>query len=529
VLSVEFRLKEMSLRELKEIAAQAGIQTEGVKKRDEFVTKLTSLKNIGDIVKGWESSLPHLLDSKSLKELKDIAARHGVSVSKDEHRKELISTMITHPSAAAIAESLKSEKSLDTIKDELEEVKGEIVKTAEAVRLPPLEDSTVDPALKQALSLEVDFDHCEDLLDQARMRFEEKNFEGALSAAVEARESAEKCRKEMENSTLAYAILSAQHLVEECGKAGRDVEKAADILRMAKRLFREGDTGEMNGQLKELEAVSRSLFSAEVQRARDEIHRTQEVMRDISNLGADVRKAEEMLSEARDALKRSEYKRSLEHSARAIEMAETAKQERLRNIEEAIPGTVLIIEEAKHVGADISEAERLVSKAKTAFASKEYLLASELVKRAERAAMESQQNQILRAMELRRRQVEKAQAIVTQIEPVIDEAESFGIDVGEARTLLQQAKDILTEGDYVNGTIFAKNAAEASRRLEPKLVEERAKRGIAKPMEGVCASCGSNRLQFTDDGWSRCSDCGYTYRWRAPTGVWSKFKNLWKD
>ena len=526
---VELRLREMSLRELKEVAAQAGIKTEGMKKRDEFVTKLVSLENIGDVVRAWESGLPHLLDSKSLKELREIAAKNDVSVSKDGSRKEFIDALVGHPSASAIAASLKSEKSLDTIKYELEDVKGEIAKTAETVRLPPLDDSAVDPALKQALSLDVDFDHCEDLVDQARMRFEERNFEGALGAAVEARESAEKRMKEMDSSTLAYAILSAQRLLEECGKAGQDVEKAADILRAAKRLFREGKSSGMNDLLRELEAVSRTLFSAEVQRARDEIHKTQDVIRDVANLGADVHKAEETLGEARDALKRSEYKRSIEHSARAVEMAGTAKQERLKIIEEAIPGTTAIIEEARHVGADVSEAERLVSKAKTALASKEYLLASELVKRAERAAMETQQNQILRAMELRMRQVEKAQAIVMQIEPVIDEAEGYGIDIGEARTLLQQAKDILGEGDYVNGTILAKNAAEVSKRLEPRLVEEREKRGIAKPMEGVCGSCGSKRLQFTDDGWSRCADCGYNSRWRAPTGVWSKFKNLWKD
>jgi len=266
-----------------------------------------------------------------------------------------------------------------------------------------------------------------------------------------------------------------------------------------------------------------------VQKARDEIHRTQDIMREIANLGADLRRAEETLGEARDALRRSEYKRSIEHSARAVEIAETAKQDRLKRIEEAIPTTLTVIEEAKHVGADVAEAERLVSKAKTAFSSKEYLLASELVKRAERAAMEGQQNQILRAMELRMRQVERAQSIVMQVEPVVDEAESYGIDVAEARTMLQQAKDILGEGDYVNGTIFAKNAAEASRKLEPRLVEERAKRGIAKPMEGVCTSCGSNRIQFADDGWSRCTNCGYTFRWRSPAGVWSKFKNLWKD
>ncbi len=62
----------------------------------------------------------------------------------------------------------------------------------------------------------------------------------------------------------------------------------------------------------------------------------------------------------------------------------------------------------------------------------------------------------------------------------------------------------------------------------PKLVEERIKRGITKPTEGVCASCGSRDLEFTDDGWSACKDCGYNFRWRAPGGVWSRFKSMLK-
>jgi hypothetical protein len=72
---VDVRLKEMSLRELREIAAEAGIRTDGLKKRDEFVSKLTSLENIDDVVKAWENSLPRLLDQKSLKELSEIQRR----------------------------------------------------------------------------------------------------------------------------------------------------------------------------------------------------------------------------------------------------------------------------------------------------------------------------------------------------------------------------------------------------------------------------------------------------------------------
>lgn len=525
---LDARLKSLSMRDLKEIASQAGVAADTGGKRDEIVSSLVSLPNIGEVMKVWESSLPRLLADKTTDELRQIALKHGVDVSTFRKKKEIISALSSHPSAGAIAESLRSERQLESIEGELEEVRSEIAQAVQQATAPPPADTSIDPMLRQALSLEIDFDQCEDLLDQARMRFEERNFEGSLSAAVEARESAERCRRDFEKSVMAYAILSAQRLVEECGKAGRNVEQATEILRRAEKLYKSGESAGREDMLRDMEAVSRSLFSAEVQRARDQIHSAQETVREVANLGADVRKAEETLNEARDSLRRSEYQTSIERAARAVEFAENAREDRMKSIEEAIPVTVSIIEEAKHVGADVSEAERLVSKAKTAITSKEYLLASELVKRAERAAMETQQNQILKAMELRRRQVEKAQNIIMQVEPVIEEADSFGIDTSEAQTLMQQAKDILAEGDYVNGTVFARNAAESARRLEPKLVEERIKRGIIKPTEGVCASCGSTRLEFTDDGWSDCKDCGYAFRWRAPGGVWSRFRNLWK-
>ena len=136
------------------------------------------------------------------------------------------------------------------------------------------------------------------------------------------------------------------------------------------------------------------------------------------------------------------------------------------------------------------------------------------MKRAERAAMQSQHHQIEKAMELRRRQVEKAQSVIVAVEPLIDEAYRFDIDVTEAQTLLRQARDVLAKGDYVNGTVYAKNAAEVARRLEPKVVEERAKRGIVKPEAGVCGNCGSKKLSFADDGTGKCSDCGHEFRWQ---------------
>ena len=524
----ELKLDDLSLKELKDLAYYSKIEKRGLRSRQDYINKLSSLQKINDLLIEWDASLPRILGKRSVKEIIRTAEKYSIEVTEGMKKRDLIKVITEHPSADAIAESLQPQKSVEVIKEELEEVKEEIEETVRKVSIPPMDDPECDPLLRKSVSLEIDFDKCEDMLDQARMRFEEHNFEGALSSAVEARDAAEKCRRDFENAVMAYAILSAQHLIEECGKVGRDVEKAADLLRNAKRLYREGEFYGRTDLLENLEAVSKSLYSAEVQRSRDQIHTAQEQIRNVINLGGDPRQADEMLNSAREALRRNEYQECITRATRAIELAKQARLDRIKTIESEIPITVAVIEEAKHVGADIGESERLISKAKTAIASKDYLLASELVKRAERAAMESQQSQIVKAMALRRRQIEKAQGMITQVEPVIEEAQSFGINTTEVQTLLQQAKEVLAEGDYVNGTIFAKNASEAVKKLEPFLVEERTKRGITKPSEGVCASCGSRNLEFTDDGWSCCQDCGYIFRWRAPGGVWWRFKSLWK-
>ena len=181
---------------------------------------------------------------------------------------------------------------------------------------------------------------------------------------------------------------------------------------------------------------------------------------------------------------------------------------------------------ARTVGADPVEAESLLAEARRAAEREDYPAAWDFAKRAERLGMQGQQQQIQKAIHLRDTQIERAQAIIAAGEPVLQEAESYGIEVAEARTLLRQARDVLAKGDYVTGMIFARNAEEAIARLEPRLDEERKKRGIQKPTQGVCGVCESHRLHFYDNGWGRCLDCGGTFRWRGPSGVVATLRGL---
>jgi hypothetical protein len=140
--------------------------------------------------------------------------------------------------------------------------------------------------------------------------------------------------------------------------------------------------------------------------------------------------------------------------------------------------------------------------------------------------MKGQQKQIERAIQLREAQVEKARAILIACEPVLKEAETYDLNPAEVRTLLRQAQDVLTKGDYLGGLTFARNAEEATRRLEAQIDDERRHRGIQKPRSGICSVCRSAHVTFQDDGWGRCSDCGKAFRWRGALGVWERLRGL---
>ena len=508
VADTKQQLSTMPLDRLQELADANHVDTTWCLTKEDVVDVLIE-KGVGPKPKSLEA----LLTEMKLKDLRALAVRHRVDVSKLRKKKEIAEALVTSPAAQAV----------------YDEVRPQLEAEAAGPAHPSMDDVEADLLLYGSKNAEVDFGRAEDLLDQARMRFEERNYERAITAAGEAGQLARTNTDGLQRSAWAYVILSCQKLIEDCGKAGREVDDAVDLLREVKESFRTGALPGHPDLLARLEEVSRNLYSQEIQRARQEIYRVQEAIARVADTGANVGVPEEALNRARDALRENDHLRAIELAGESEAAAHETLRARQREIEGSIPLTAAMVKEARNVGADVTEADRWLEKARVAVTDKDYVLAAELVKRAERAAMQSQHHQIEKAMELRRRQVEKAEAIVEEAQPLVDEAYGFGLDVIEARTLLRQARDVLSKGDYVNGTIYAKNAADAAHRLEPKLVEERARRGIHKPATGVCAGCRSARLTFLDDGSGRCLDCGRTFRWRVASGLWERFVNAIRE
>jgi len=502
-------LGKLASGDLRSLATSANIDLKGCRKREDILRKVRGAPEVSRLLGMPEWKLRAMLGGLSLRDIKTLAMRHGIDTSDSRNRGEIIRLILESPK-------------LTDVFDDLERSGKEKAEVGE-------HKAAAEDYLIRGTRTELDFGRVEDLLDQVRMRFEEHSYDRAMGLAREASTSLEGLINGFEKVVWGYTVLCCRKLIEDCGKAGNDVDEALKLLGELEAAYVDGSFRQRLSQLRRLEEISLGLYSKEVQKARREIYRVQEIVFQVNSLGADSSKTDEVLTEASDALRRGDHLLCIELCRKAEDLAEHARQECIKEIERSIPMTMTLIKEAENVGADVAEAERLLEKAQLAFDQKEYVLTSELVKRAERHAMQSQHYQIEKAMELRRRQVEKAQDLIASIEPFIVEAEAYGIDASEARTLLLQAKDVLTKGDYVNGTVFARNAAEATRRLEAPLQEERRKRGLARPPQSICSACGATSLSYNEDGTGKCNRCGKAFQWRSPTRIWHRVMRFFKE
>lgn len=389
------------------------------------------------------------------------------------------------------------------------------------VRAPPRRDA--GPILGRepdVVSIRV-----EELLNQARKRFQERRFEAALMAAREASGLAERTTEPLRRASWSYAVLAAQGILEPCDPANPETVEARGLLERARESFFRGSAVN-EPLLEDLVRTSEAAHRREAERMRDLLAETRDAIREASNLGAPVAFAEDAWRQGVDFLDRDRLLAARESFVEAGQRADDARRRRVREVEESVASVRDHIELARNVGADMQEAEAMHAAARTAISGGQHGHAGDLLKRAERLAMKGQQRQIERAIQLRETQVERAQAILRACEPILKEAESYRLDPTEVRTLLRQASDVVSKGDYLGGFTLARNAEEAARRLEGQIAEERARRGIVKPSSGVCSECKSLAVVFQDDGSARCDACGNAFRWRGPLGIWERLQAL---
>jgi len=499
-------LRTLSVPELRALAADVRADVSGCQSKADLVKRLGDSEAVATALTAPAYRVRPVLAAKSPAELRTLAADLGIDVAGCNTRRDLATRIAASPTAASLLPA-----------------------PPKPVAPPDLGHEVADTLVQQGRNQDVDLGLIDDLLDQVRMRFEERNYDRSLELSREAILLAHGTLDAFGRAAWAYALLAAQRLIEESGRTGHDVEPAAVVLRDAKVAYASGNLAANEYLLENLQSATKALYSQELQQMRQSVYASEDRIAQGKHLGADMAAAEEALGRAKEAMRRAEHGAAREIVAATDRAAAEALVRRVREIEGMIPATERAITEARHLGADVDEAGRLLEKAKVALQRGEHVLAVELVQRAERSTMQSQHSQIERAMELRFRQIERAQNLVTYLVPIADEAAGYDLPIEDVHRFLADARDVLNQGDYVNGTVLAKQAEERLRGIVPRLVEERAKRGITKPPAGRCGSCDSGDVAFLDDGWARCNACGASWRWRAPSGLWERFRSLLRE
>lgn len=454
----------------------------------------------------------------TVKRLKELIKKYNIDAKDCKKKNDYIETIMASESLPEILEDKEyfgaGIQDLAVIRSEITEVGDDIEMIIKQVEeIPKMTDEEADQLISQKKNLDLNLDDLEYSLEQIRMRFEERNYGNALNNSSNVREVATNKMKELERYIWTYTILSSEKIIEDCSKIGANTDSVVRLLISAKDAYKRDTIMENSALIGDLQTKANELLQKEVDNSRNNLIKREKFVAEIKNLGAKVTESEESLRRAWEYIERNDCLRAMEYADKAVEFARATKAMRIEEIKNAIPLTRNLIEEAKQLGSDVTEAEKYLSQAESALARGDYLLCAELSKRAEQNTIELQNTQIRKAMELRQKQMENISRAIAQIEPQIREAEGYGLNVGNARESLQRAARALEAHDYVNGTLYIKHAEEILKELEPQMENFRSKREIPKPQGGICTRCQGTDLRFFDNGWGKCMSCGAIFRW----------------
>jgi tetratricopeptide (TPR) repeat protein len=191
----------------------------------------------------------------------------------------------------------------------------------------------------------------ERLLVQAGNALKAKNYDDALEFAKECKLALQSARTYRE---VINALKKSRNKINEMKKIGADVTKAEQILAQAKPALLAKRYDEAMKYAKEslAEAEKCELYKLAI----DQVEVAWSKISEVKKLGAQVKVADELLADARNAIKAGEYDKALEQVKRCIENAEHIKQ-KYQEVVDLVQLAQSKIEETREMGADATVAQ----------------------------------------------------------------------------------------------------------------------------------------------------------------------------
>ncbi len=228
----------------------------------------------------------------------------------------------------------------------------------------------------------------------------------------------------------------------------------------------------------------------------------------FGEVGVDISKAEDLLSEAREQFFGGDFPKVNETIHEVRNMIPQFEDEQKEAANDGISSTERLIEEARNVGASIENAERSLQQAKSALEVENYLEVGRHTKEAKESAEKARQKRI-----------QSVSDALLFTRSVIDESRGVGVDISEPDAIYKEAKAAFGEGDFQKCSELTKKAEEIALRLQDehiqKVLELKEKR---ESMEAerikVTAAQETVEIQAEKEPTEEdCPSCGSTMRW----------------
>ena len=459
-----------------------------------------------------------LSDMKS-SDLKEKAQAWGAQ-PKGKKKQEIIESILDSPEGAegAFREFFgsveqKGEIELEAIGRDIEQA----VKEAECSDLlRPEEMEEIRRLLEQHKTLAVNFREPEQLMGRAMQSLGSRDLEDALRSAQNSMALAQQASDNFRRFSTATLLSAADALMTSTHLAESNDHEAKRAFSYALSAYRDGLP--MDSALAPLVDKCVQIFKDELV-ALNEVYQTKKILiSNFRNQGVDTFNAERYMRRVEDALAVRNHAEAWDYLERAEKSVVESRNAWMTQIQGEVPMAENVIQEARHLGADTAEAERLIAQARVAMDAHDYALCAELTKRSTRKAMEAQQQQVERAGDLQRRQLQKADSSLQAAYPLKQEARAYALDVALMDQMAQSLRSSLQAGDYVNATSYAKDLDESCRLLRPKVEAERERVAhLQTPLGGPCPGCKQNTVRFLETGYGRCLSCGYIFTYQIPS------------
>ncbi|MBI5001495.1 MAG: hypothetical protein HZB92_08250 [Euryarchaeota archaeon] len=497
-------LKEMTDDALKAMAARAGARPEDVPSRE------AALAVIAESVK-------KRLESLSAAELREKLAECDVQAPKGKKRKDLIDALVSDEAGfcMAVGEYFPADD-LVGIEADLKDIGKDIQRTVVDVRAAGLlfdeELAAIRSALAQRAGQPASLRAADEAANMAMTQLNQGDMDGGMASLSQAMALADRSVADFQGAMLARALLAAMDTVAFCKMAESNSGETEKELHDALRAHRGGLPAARDRAVALLDKCVK-IYREELVALQSVLQTKQIFVQNMKAQGVDVFNAERFLRRASDALGQKSCRDATEYLARAERSAVESRQGWLEQVRGRLPQVEATVQEAKGLGADVGEAERLIEQAKVALESSDYSLCAELVKRGEQRAIEAQRMQVQKAEELRRRQLQAAQESLVTSTQSVTEARAFNIEGWQALDMkVREAQEALMRSDAFGATTAAKEAGDLARQMQ-QAIEEGRKGADALQVQytGPCPRCNQMAVKALQTGFGRCASCGFVY------------------